>query len=486
MTIHLDRRQFIGGASLAASALIAPDIAMAGVVPAGWALGVADVEADIAPAPMRLLRGRVPAGLAGTLYRNGPAKFRRGSSTSGHWFDGDGLVRAFRIADGGARLAARFVDTPKRRLETAQDAMVVPGFGTPAGPDITMTGPDDSNAANTAVLMAGDDLLALWEGGSATAIDPETLATRGFKAFRDDLAQMPFLAHPRVEPDGRIWNLGMAAGRAMIYQLSAAGALIDATLIDLPRASYIHDFTATDRKLVFVLQPLLQDSFALPFVKSLSWRPDLGTQVMVVDKDDLTKRRVFELPTFAFFHLGDAWEERDGTIRFDACITRDPTFALRAAADLVRGVDTPAPPPLLAQIVLHASGRGELRPTRTTAEFPSGDKRRAGKPRRHVVHVAGYDRGPFTHGVGMWDWNRGADDVHDFGGRQLAEEFLFVPRGDGERDGWLVGCTLNLDERATELHVLDAGDVAAGPICTWRADHALPIGFHGTFHDAHA
>jgi all-trans-8'-apo-beta-carotenal 15,15'-oxygenase len=40
---------------------------------------------------------------------------------------------------------------------------------------------------------------------------------------------------------------------------------------------------------------------------------------------------------------------------------------------------------------------------------------------------------------------------------------------------------VNLDARATELHLLDARRIEAGPVATWRADVALPVGFHWTF-----
>lgn len=113
----LTRRTLIarGLAGAAAAALPAPLLA-APALP-DWTLGLTDVLGDIAPQTLTRLHGRAPKDLAGTLYRNGPARFRRGSSTSGHWFDGDGLVRAWRIAGQEARLAARFVDTPKRRVE---------------------------------------------------------------------------------------------------------------------------------------------------------------------------------------------------------------------------------------------------------------------------------------------------------------------------------------------------------------------------------
>ncbi len=485
MTITLSRRDLISAAAVAGASLICPDGLMAATDRQPWTLGVADVEGDIAPQALARLHGRLPCGLAGTLYRNGPAKFRRSGTAVGHWFDGDGLMRAFTLkADGSATLTARFADTPKRRQEARLGRIVVPGFGTPAGADVIITGADDANAANTSVIMAGGELLALWEAGSPMRMDPQTLATRGFKTFRPDLAQMPFLAHPRIEPDGRIWNLALSGGSALVWRLAADGTLQAAQGIKLPRASYLHDFTATARHLVIVLQPWIADKQRLPFIDSMTWQPEKGTQVLVIDKADLTKQRIYELPTFAFFHLGDAWEERDGTIRFDGCIEADPTFARVSAAELVKGVHQPAPMPILSMIALFSDGRASLTPSGVAAEFPRSDARRAGLARRATVHVGNYraDR-PFAQAVAVWDWQTGKDDAHVFGADHLVEEFLLVPRpgGSGERDGWLLGTTVNLAARATELHVFDAGRVAAGPLCSWRADVALPVGFHGCF-----
>lgn len=486
MSFDPTRRQFLGQSAVAigttvAASLLSPERAFAAAMPAGWQLGFADVEHDIEPAAMRLVHGRAPAGLSGRLYRNGPAKFRRGTSSAGHWFDGDGLIRRFSLVDGTAALAARFVDTPKRRMEEKAGAMIVPGFGTAAGPGLTLSSNDDASAANTSVMMAGGELWALWEGGSPMRIDPGTLATRGFRTLGDGLAHMPFLAHPRTEPDGRVWNLGQSGARVIVWRLAADGSLEAATPVELPRASYIHDFTATARHLVIVLQPWIYARNAFPMSDALAWQPDLGTQVLVLDKADLTRRRVFELPAFSFFHLGDAWEEKDGTIRFDACIERDPTFAAQAARGFIEGRRVASPLPVLAMIALHGDGRGELTPTRTAAEFPRSDARRAGLPRRYSIHTGLYGRGPVAGGIGVFDWKTGREASFDFGANQMVEEFLFVPAGAGETDGWLVGTTLNLSVGATELHAFRADDVAAGPVVTWRADAALPIGFHGTF-----
>ncbi|MCA3255397.1 MAG: carotenoid oxygenase family protein [Alphaproteobacteria bacterium] len=480
---RLDRRAFLSTSlAAAAGAALTPERLLAGVLPPRWAAAVADVDADIADAPMQRIHGRAPSDLAGTLFRNGPAKFRRPGGAATHWFDGDGLIRRYAIGDGGARMQARFVDTPKRRLEAKLGAMVVPGFGTPSRPGSQLANPDDANPANTSVLWTGGELLALWEGGSPVAVDPATLATAGPRTFRDDLRYLPFLAHPRLEPDGTVWNLGSGGRRVMIWKLAPGGRLASADVIPLPQASYFHDFTATARHLVIVLQPWLQEAgFKLPVATGLTWRPERPTMVMVVDKADLSKRRIYELPAMFAFHFGDAWEEADGTIRFDGCFASDPGFAVRGAEALLRGEDLDDPDPVLTQIVLRPDGRTSVVATGVVAEFPASDARRAGLARRVTHHVGGYRDGPFPHAVGSWDWSSGRARRFDFGDSQLVEEFLFVPKGDGERDGWLVGTTLNLAAGATELHVLAADRPEAGPLVTWRAAHALPLSFHGTF-----
>lgn len=480
-----DRRQFLQSmlAAAAASAIITPERALAGAAPAAWTLGVADVEGDIAPRPLKRIAGRVPADFAGILYRNGPAKFRRGGSGAGHWFDGDGLVRRFDIADGQAHLAARFVDTPKRRLESQLNRIVTPGFGTAEGPGADIRNNDDANAANTSVMLLGGELLALWEGGSAMRIDPATLATCGIKTFRDDLRHMPFSAHPRTEPDGTVWNFGGNGRATGLWRIDRTGQLLDFALIALPRASYFHDFTMTRQHIIIVLQPWLQNRAGFPISTTMDWQPALGTQVMVIDKADLTQRRIYELPAFAAFHYGDGWAESDGTIRFDGCLEADPSFGQTSASALLRGEHIASPRPMLTQIILHPDGRASLAQTGVAAEFPVSDRRLAGHARRLTAHVTGYDdNGPFPHALATWDWTRGRSDRYDFGAHQLVEEFQYVAgTGAREDDGWLIGSTLNLKAGASELHLLRTGNVAAGPVVSWRADVALPISFHGTF-----
>jgi len=488
----MNRRQLLQSLSgVAASAILTPELAQAAAqlkqgASAGinWQIAFADLEADLPRAPMKLIHGRAPVGLAGSLYRNGPGKFHRPGGSVDHWFDGDGMMRAFRVSDGAATLEARFIDTPKRRLEIAANAVVQPGFGTAAKAGAQVLNADDTNAANISVMSMGKELWALWEGGSPVAMDPGDLSTKGMKTLRDDLVHMPFLAHPRRDPGGDVWSLGLSGAQAIIWRVSADGTLRSAYMMGLPMASYVHDFTATKRHLILILQPWVQDRMVMPYADSFTWRPELGTKVLVLDKADLTNRRIYDLPAFFAFHFGSAWEEADGTLRFDGCLTSDAMFATTNGKAIMKGSYEPEPTPILTLVTLRPDGRATLDATGITAEFPRVDGRKSGDTRRYTIHAtATAPDTPLFHGLATYDWKDGKSDNYDFGASQLVEEAVFVarPGGSDELDGWLLAPSVNTRAQASELHVFDARRVADGPMCAWRSDYLLPVSLHGVF-----
>ena len=124
-------------------------------------------------------RARCPRDLEGTLWRNGPnPQFApRGRY---HWFDGDGMIHAFRIRDGRVSYRNRWVRTARFQLERAAGEALFGGLADMASTDPrvapSMTSP---NAANTNIVLHAGKLLALWEGGPPHALDPRTLETEG-------------------------------------------------------------------------------------------------------------------------------------------------------------------------------------------------------------------------------------------------------------------------------------------------------------------
>ena len=77
-----------------------------------WSAAFATQEHEFDAVPLRVTGGSLPHSLRGTLFKNGPARFRRGDERYAHWLDGDGYVTALVLdGSGSATWSGRFVRT---------------------------------------------------------------------------------------------------------------------------------------------------------------------------------------------------------------------------------------------------------------------------------------------------------------------------------------------------------------------------------------
>lgn len=452
------------------------------------------------------LTGRIPRGLAGVLWRNGPARYERGGRRYRHWFDGDGMIQAWRIGAGGVLHHARFVETPKFRAEQQAGRFLWNAFGTRIADAPAADSPDAVNAANISVLDHGGELLALWEAGSAWRVERETLRTLGRKVWGARLAGLPFSAHPKVDADGTLWNFGYdtLAGALVFYRIGAGGAVQKTGLLrgidDLApgRFGMVHDFAVTQKHIVMLLTPLvfyrerLEAGFS--FLDAHAWRDDLPLRALVLDKEDFSLLHRHELPPGFFFHIGNAFEDRAG-IHLDLFRSDDARELFGVLRDVMRGkIDAPAPAsrPRYAGVYLPLAGNGarvdagdDAVAAAAAGEFPAIAPGLAGRRNRHVWHLASAAGEVFFRRVARRDMLGEVADFYDYGPGVLAEEHVFVPQRAGDESaGYLLGTALDTARGATALHIFDAHHLAAGPLAVAQLEYALPLGLHGRFSPA--
>jgi len=496
MTRFLSRRQALlaGSATLFAGSAraAAPDdwgaAFRAALKDSPWLVGYASPPARLDCAELAI-EGRWPAGLAGTFYRNGPARHDVGELRYHHWFDGDGMVQAFRIADGRIAHRGRMVQTDKYRREIAAGRALERTFGTVLPELPPPTSAAAINVANINVISHAGRLLALWEGADAYAIEPGTLDTLGPMVWRDDLKGVPFSAHPRIEPDGTMWSFGYLpqSDLLLLYHVGADGTLKAAKALPVPDVGMVHDFMVTERHLVFVLPPITFDrarvAAGLSFLDSYAWRPERPTRILVVDKNSLAVARRHELPACFVFHHGNAFEEADGTIRFDCVRHPDPRVMTEFTRYVMRGESRPAGATATMLVRLDPSGGTQSQILEGSVEFPRVDPRRIGRRHSRVWSVeVGSFAGEPSGGVIRLDLEAGASDLYRFGPQIQAEEHVYVPRpGGNEGEGWLLGTHLDAKAGVTRLAVFDALKLSAGPLAVASLPYPLPLGLHGNF-----
>jgi all-trans-8'-apo-beta-carotenal 15,15'-oxygenase len=498
----MNRRRFLASLSAAAAGLaLASRLLHAGTAAEAfakaraeqpWLAGWQSVQGEAFGPSSVTLEGRLPEGLVGTLYRNGPAVFERGGQRYSHWFDGDGLVQAWNIGPRGIEHRARLVGTPKLKREQAADRFLLPAAGSRIDNPISIRNNDDVNVANTSVTVIDGRLFALWEGGSAFELDPASLDTLGPVAWMPELTAAPFSAHPLREADGSLWNFGsldmLGGSGLLIWRIGADAKLSKHVLIPTPARGYLHAFAMTRRHLVFVLTPYRLGEEG-PFFERLKFAPDLPCQIAVVPKDALDSPRWFEAEFGMAYHFGDAFE-REGQIELRAVLHQDLQDAAAPMAATMRGEPEPVRSDGGVRLAsLHIDiKRGSARWQRHEfggLEFQQFDPRSAGDRGACLYapeEVAGREVAYFNAVTGI-DLQRERVQRHVYGARTLAEEHLFVPRpGSTEADdGWLLGTVLDSARDRSGLVVLDAKRIEDGPLATAWLERSFPLGFHGHF-----
>ncbi|MDR3506584.1 MAG: carotenoid oxygenase family protein [Caulobacteraceae bacterium] len=432
--------------------------------------------------------GQLPAGLAGSLYRNGPnPQFEPDADY--HWFIGDGMVHGFHVEDGKVRYANRYVRTPKWTLEHQAGRRLFNTWGDPRKADPLALG-QDGGVANTNILWHAGRLLALEEGHSPTRMDPFTLETLGYVDLGGKVT-----AHPKIDPDtGEMvffayMDEPMPFSRRVGYGVAdAAGRLTRRESFEAPYCSMIHDFMVTRGHVLIPVLPLTGDlQRAMSGGPAFAWEPRKGAYVGVMRRDaGVESLRWFNTEANYVFHVMNAWEEGE---RIFADVMQYETAPLFPNADGGRGERSEA---RLVRWTFDLAGNSDTIKREAIddlpGEFPRFDERRSGLSYRHGWFAAQTGKaGEYrADGIAHIDLTTGRRSTFDLPPGDAISEPVFVPRSAAaeEGDGWIVAVAYRAPEDRSEMLVLDAQDVAAGPIATAKVPRRVPFGFHGNWRPA--
>lgn len=460
----------------------------------------APVMAECEAPDLVVVEGELPAGLNGTLYRNGPNPMFPPLGSRHHWFLGEGMVHAIHVEDGRASYRNRWVRTEQYVAQRkAGRRLLGTGFGegaAPGGEGIR------NNVANTNIVWHGGKLLALDEGNSPVAMDGDTLETRGTWTF-DGKYQGPMTAHPKIDPrTGEMLFFGyMAAGPGspdISYQVvDASGRLARSEMFKAPYASMVHDFITTDEHVIFPIFPATIDvERIMKGGPVIAWDPSAGTRIGIMARDaSVDTIRWFEGDPCYVYHPMNAYTQREGgKTRVIADVMKYIRVPLFPDADGSKADLTLADAPsMLVRWTFDLDGNSnsyrEEPLTDMGGEFPRLDERFAGLSYRHGFY-AGNRRPPapgkpFDTLVHI-DLATGRRREWEPGAGKYVMEPVFVPRSVAapEGDGWLVTLVYDEARNLSDFVVLDTGDIAKGPLARVELPARVPFGFHGNWRNA--
>jgi carotenoid cleavage dioxygenase-like enzyme len=416
------------------------------------------------------VEGALPRELSGLYVRNGS---NPKPGWAPHWFLGDGMVHGVMLNDGRASWY---------RNRYVQTTLLAAGGG------LTATGAPGGAAglSNVSVVHHAGKLLSLGEVGLPYELRTDDLSTVGAYDYAGKLAGN-MTAHPKIDPaTGTMHFFGYNFDEPyLLYHVADAnGALVSSQPVAVKASTMIHDFAITERDVIFWEMPVLFDfdlaikmvsekrSTIMPYV----WTPKYGARIGVMPlggpADEI---RWVEIEPCYVFHGMNAWRDGDNVV-IDVC-RMDEVFSgggLGAPSRLHRWTINTAG----SALTLHEEPRTEF-----DADLPSIDKRFAGRPNRHGWRV---ETRPANDDVDLGgaihiDTITGTETRWDPGPAVSSGEWLFVPTGDGEAEGVVLTFTYDRARDASELVVLDARDVAAGPLAKVALPARVPYGFHAAW-----
>ena len=449
-----------------------------------------------------LIDGKLPDGLQGSLYRNGPGLFERDGLRKRSILDGDGMIQQFRFHGGKVHYRTRFVQTEKYRAEAAAGHYIYPSWSSqaPGGwwPNFWITNGIKSQAGITVYLVNGR-LYAFDESSYPYELDPDTLETVGETSLGVPRDETIYAAHSKIDPRNGEWlHFGVRYGATPQLQLTvlrADGAPAWHRSITMPRFVYIHDWFVSTNYLVVSLQPVEIDFWpALLGLRSISdsmrWRPEKGNLLLVIPRDPVAPHIQLESPACFMWHSINAFDE-GGVITADFIGYDNP--------DHFVGKD-----PIISAVMQGRKGEHEypglLRRYRIDVnqkkvsseilaegsfEWPRIDERNLCGQYRYAYMCEARPRSFFWNGLARFDSMNSRINRYDFGEHIFCSEPVFAAKPHGKSDeGWLLSECLDSRAGTSFLAVLDAQRLEEGTLARVQLRHHCPFSYHGFWQTA--
>lgn len=464
-----------------------------------WSKAIARPASEFAPTPLSIIAGEIPADLRGTLYRNGPARLSRGDKRVGHWFDGDGAILGVHFTDTGATGVYRYVQTEGYLDEQQAGKFIYPNYGmTAAGAFWNNWLKSIKNAANTSVLALPDRLLALWEGGKPHALDLEDLSTIGIDELSALTDKQPFSAHPKVDPvTGNIFNYGIGAGANAtlhLYRCDRTGKLEQQNSHPLSGLPLIHDFCFAGQYLVFLVSPVRVNLAPVAlgqksYSDSLAWKPELGTEILIFDRDSLSLVSSGKTDPWFQWHFANGYVNSNGNIvteftRYDDFDTNQ--YLKEVASGYVR---TSAPGTLWSLTIDPQTAKviSNKQILDTAGEFPLVSPAKIGQNWRYtylnVQSESSRIGKELYNAIASYDRQTGKIAIADLGDNIYPSEPILVP-GNNSEQGWLLTVVYDGNTDKSEVRIYHSDKLSEPPACRLALPAVIPHSFHGTWKQA--
>jgi carotenoid cleavage dioxygenase len=438
---------------------------------------------------LELIEGEIPADLEGALYKVGADRQYPSGRTDDIFIDGEGMMHMFRFKDQQVDYVNRWVKTTRYEMQKEAKRSLFGRYRNRYTNDPSVDNSVPMGTGNTTAMFHAGRLYALKEDDLPYEIDPETLATIGKSDMGGQIGSVSFTAHPKVDPvkDELLGFSYQAKGDATkdiaFYVFGPDGKLVNEIWFEMPYPGMVHDFAIADEWVIFPFFPMMTD---LDHVKEggayYEYHPDKPTHVALVPRyGNAEDIRWFKGPNATAGHMMNA--VRDGSkVMLDLCYYDGNCFDFFPTPS---GEVTTEVPPFLTRLTFdlerNDDGYEIERLLNIPCEMPRTDDRYQGRPYKSGYCIVRAQDG--SSGTGHVNLETGDLQIWKPGPGDTVQEAQFVPRSPDspEGDGWLLVPVCRVSQVRSDLAILDAQDLEAGPVALLKLPVRVRATFHGTW-----
>ncbi|MEE4337515.1 carotenoid oxygenase family protein [Erythrobacter sp.] len=442
---------------------------------------------------LEVIEGEIPADMDGIYLRNTENPVHQPLGRH-HPFDGDAMIHAVSISGGRASYRNRFVRTHCFEAEQIAGGSLWGGLMDPPGtslrPGYGAHGGLKDTGSTDIVVHAGIAYATFYQCGEAWMVDPVTLETLG-KAPWGPLDGVS--AHPKVDEEtGELmfFNYGKHPPFMHYGVVDRSGRLVHYVPVPLAGPRLPHDMAITKNWSILNDMPLFWDEKLLERgIHAARLHEGVPTRFALIPRhgepEDICW---FEAAPTYVLHWTNAYEDGDEVVLegyFQDKPMPDPLEESGEYSHMMAYVDEHS-----FQSRLHRwrfnLATGETREERLSdriVEFGMINPAFAMRPSRYVWSTTTRPGWFLFNGFVRHDTRTGEEDVYRLPEGVYASESPIVPKKGATREDEAYLVTFLIDENSGSSHcaILDAGDIAKGPICRMALPHKISSGVHSTW-----
>ncbi|MDA9918584.1 carotenoid oxygenase family protein [Erythrobacter sp.] len=451
------------------------------------------VHEEVDVAELEVIEGEIPDDIDGIYLRNTENPVHQPLGRH-HPFDGDAMVHQVSISGGKASYRNRFVRTHCFTQEQIAGGALWGGLMDPPAlskrPGFGAHGSLKDTASTDIIVHAGTALATLYQCGEAWQLDPVTLDNLG-KASWGPIDGIS--AHPKVDvTTGELmfFNYSKHAPYMHYGVVDRSGMLAHYVPIPLSGPRLPHDMAITKNWSILNDMPLFWDEELLKRdIHAARIHEGIPTRFALIPRHGQPEEiRWFEASPTYVLHWTNAYEEGDEVVLegyYQDKPMPDPIEEAGEYSHMMAYVDEHS-----FQSRLHrwrfnmiTGETTEERLSDRIVEFGMINPAYLMEKSRYVWSTTSRPGWFLFNGYVRHDTETGEEQAYQLPDSVYASESPMIPRknASAEDDGYLITFLIDENSGMSELAILDASDIAKGPICRARLPHKISSGVHSTW-----